>query len=72
MNFWRTYTDILTRNVYVRKDFTYSNLKNINKNDKLVVLSRDKDSSVIIMQWKDYDMKLQNMKDNGIKRGIYS
>ena len=72
MNFWRTYTDILTRNVYVRKDFTYSNLKNINKNDKLVVLSRDKDSSVIIMQRKDYDMKLQNMKDNGIKRGIYS
>ena len=72
MNFWRTYTDILTRNVYVRKDFTYSNLKNINKNDKLVVLSRNKDSSVIIMQGKDYDMKLQNMKDNGIKRGIYS
>ena len=56
----------------MRKDFTYSNLKNINKNDKLIVLSRDKDSSVIIMQRKDYDMKLQHMKDNGIRRGIYS
>ena len=70
--FLRTYTDIFTKNVYATKDFTYSNLKNIIKNVKLVVLSGEKDSCVVIMQGGDYDMKFQNMIDDGIRQGIYS
>ena len=56
--FLRAYTDIFTQNVYVTKDFTCSNLKNIIDNDKLVVLSGDKDSCAVIMQREDYHMKL--------------
>ena len=56
--FLRAYTDIFTKNIYATKDFTYCNVKNIIKNDKLVVLSGDKDSCVVIMQRKDYDTKL--------------
>ena len=70
--FLRAYTDIFTRNVYATKDFTYSNLKNIIKNDKLVVLSGDQDSCVVIMQRGDYDIKLQNMIDDGIREGTNS
>ena len=70
--FLRTYTDIFTKNVYAAEDFTYSNLKNIIKNDKLVILSRDKDLCVVIMRWEDKDIKLQNMIDDGIRQGIYS
>ena len=70
--FLRAYTDIFTKNVYATEDFTYSNLKNIIKNDKLVILSGDKDLCVVIMQRGDKDIKLQNMIDDGIRQGIYS
>ena len=70
--FLRGYTDIFTKNVYATKDFTYSNLQNIIKNDKLVVLSGDKDSCVVIIQREEYDMKLQNMIDDVIRKGNYS
>ena len=67
----RAYSDIFTKNVYATKDLTYGNLKDIIKNDKLVVLSGDKDSRVII-QREGYDMKLQNMINDGISQGIYA
>ena len=70
--FLRAYSDIFTKNVYATKDLTYGNLKDIIKNDKLVVLPGDKDSRVVIIQREDYDMKLQNMIDDGISQGIYS
>ena len=69
--FLRAYTDIFTKNVYATEDFTYSNLKNIIKNDKLVILSGDKDLCVVIMRRGDKDIKLQNMIDDGIRQGIY-
>ena len=68
--FLRAYTDIFTKNVYVTKDFTYSNLKNIIKNDKLDVLSGDEDSCVVIMQLEEKNIKLQNMTDDEIRQGI--
>ena len=70
--FLGAYTDIFTKNVYATKYLTHSTLKNNIKNYKLVVLSGDKDSCVVIMQREDYDMKLQNMVDDGIRQGIYS
>ena len=70
--FLRGYTDIFTKNVYATKDFTHSNLQNIIKNDKLVLLSGDKDSCVVIIQREEYDMKLQNMVDDVIRKGNYS
>ena len=48
--FFRAYTDISTKKFYATKDFTYKNLKNNIKTDKLVILPRDKDLCVVIMQ----------------------
>ena len=48
--FFRAYTDISTKKFYATKHFTYKNLKNNIKTDKLVILPRDKDLCVVIMQ----------------------
>ena len=69
--FLRAYTDIFTKNVYATKDFTYKTLKNMINNDKLAVVSRDKDSCVVIMTRGDYNNKLEAILDDGISKGIY-
>ena len=51
----RAYTDIFRKNIYATKDFTYKNLKNMINNDKLAVVSGDKDSCVMIMTREDYN-----------------
>ena len=40
-------------------------------NDKLAVVSRDKDSCVVIMTRRDYNNKLEAILDDGISKGIY-
>ena len=70
--FLRAYTDIFTKHICVTKDFTYKNLKNIIKDENVAILSGDKDSSIVIMQNDDYNHKLQQMIDEGIKNGIYT
>ena len=70
--FLRAYTDIFIKNVDATKNFTYSKLKNIIKNEKLGILSGDKDSLVVLMQQEDYHMKLQIMISDGSRQGIYS
>ena len=70
--FLRAYTDIFTKHIYATKDFTCKNLKNIIKDENVVILSGDKDSSIVIMQKDDYNHKLQQMIDEGIKNGIYT
>ena len=51
--FLRAYCDILTKNVYFTKDYTYSNLKWLIKGGTLVVIPGDTDSCVIIMDKMD-------------------
>ena len=70
--FLRAYTDIFTKNIYATKDYTYKNLKNLIENKDLVVISRDKDSCVVILKRGDYDKKLQSMIDEGITNGTYA
>ena len=70
--FLRAYTDIFTKHICATKDFTYKNLKNIIKDENVAILSGDKDSSIVIMQKDDYNHKLQQMIDEGIKNGIYN
>ena len=53
------------------KDHTYNNLKGLIKDKNLCVLSGDKDSCVIIMNKQDYIQKLQDMINEGIKRGTW-
>ena len=47
-------------------------LKNIIKDENIAVLSGDKDSSIVIVQKDDYNHKLQQMIDEGIRNGIYT
>ena len=69
MNFWEPIATYLQRTFMQQKIL----LKQfIIKDDKLVVLPGDKDSCVVITQRDDYDMKLQNIIDDGIRKGIYS
>ena len=70
--FLRAYTDIFTKNIYATKDFTYKNLKNMINNDKLAIVSGDKDSCVVIMTREDYNDKLEAMLNDGISKGIYA
>ena len=65
------YTDIFTKNIYASKDFTYKNLKNMINNDKLAVVSGDKDSCLVLMTREDYNKKLETMLNDGISKGIY-
>ena len=70
--FLRAYTDIFSKNIYATKDFTYKNLKNMINNDKLAIVSGDKDSCVIIITREDYNDKLEAMLNDGISKGIYA
>ena len=65
--FLQAYCDILTKNVYSTKDYTYSNLKRLIKDDTLVVISGDKDSCVITMDKVDYVNTMEEMINNGIE-----
>ena len=48
--FLRAYTDIFSKNVYNTKDYTYHNLKNEN----VVVVPGDNESSVVVLNKSDY------------------
>ena len=41
------------------------------KDENIVIVSGDKDSSVVVMNKADYVMKLQNMIEEGILKGVY-
>ena len=64
------YRDIFTENVLKTKDLAYNNLKGIINNNYLVVLKRDKDSSVGIIYKSDYVSKVHKMIDESINNGI--
>ena len=67
----RANTDIFTKNVYSAKDHTYSKLKTLIRDKSVAVVPGDKDSTVVILDRKDYIEKLQGMIDDGIRDGVY-
>ena len=68
----RDYTEILTKNVFQTKDYTYHNLKKLIREKHVVVMKGDKDSSVVILNKTDYFEKLENMVKEGIDKGTYT
>ena len=70
--FLKACTDIFLKNIYATKDLTNENLKNIINNDKLAVVSGDKDSCVVIMTGEDYNSKLEALLNYGVSKGIYA
>ena len=69
--FLRAYVDIFTKNVYATTDYTYKHLKRIVKDLNLLVVSGDIESCVVIMSKSDYQNKMQQMINDGIRDGIY-
>ena len=69
--FLRAETNKLTENIYQTKDKTFSQLNNLKKNENIVLLSGDKDSSTVIMDKNDYVNKVEDMIETGIQDGKY-
>ena len=69
--FLRNTTYTLTNNVYHTKDDTYNKTKSLRGNKNIVILSGDKDSSIVIMNKIDYDKKVEEMINEGIEQGKY-
>ena len=69
--FLRHTTDLLSQNVYHTKDNTFKETHKIRKNNNVVILPGDKDSSVIIMNRSDYTKKVESMLQQGISEGKY-
>ena len=65
-------TSKLSENVFYTKDSTYPSTKHLHNNKSIVILSRDKDLSIIILNKSDYQNKVQSMIDEGIKSGKYA
>ena len=66
------YTDLFTKNVFQTKDYTYHNLKNLIQEKDVVVMKRDEDPSVVILNKADYIDKLENIVKEGIDKGTYA
>ena len=64
-------TNKFTQNIYHTKDDTYRSLCHLIQNNDIVLLSGDKDSSVVVMNKKDYILKVDNKIDEGIQQGKY-
>ena len=62
---------MFSKNVLNNEDFTYKNLKSLIQDENIVILQGDKDSSVLIMDKKDYIQKLENMIEEGINKDTY-
>ena len=67
----RATTQKFTTNVYQTKDKTFKSLQDIRNNENIVILSGDKDSSIVIMNKDDYINKVENMINSGIQDGKY-
>ena len=69
--FLRNTTYKLSNNVYRTRDTMYHKTKFIRDNKDIVILSGDKDSSMVIMNKKDYNKKIDNMINDGIQQVKY-
>ena len=59
-------TNKFTQNIYYTKDDTYCNLRHSIQNNDIVLLAGDKDSSVVVMNKKDYILEVDSMINEGI------
>ena len=68
----RSWTNIIAKNVYKDKDFTFKSLKDIRQNENIEVLSADKESCTVILNKSYYVDKVNAMIDEGISQGKYT
>ena len=70
-HFLRVHSNLFHQNIFSTSDYTYKVLQKLASDPDIVVLSGDKDSSVVIMQRDDYVNKLETMIEEGIANGKY-
>ena len=70
-HFLRVHSNLFHQNIFSTPDYTYKVLQKLATDPDLVVLSGDKDSSVVITQRADYINKLETMVEEGIANGKY-
>ena len=70
-HFLRVHSNLFHQNIFSTSHYTYKVLHKLASDPDLVVLSGDKDSSVVIMQRADYVNKLETMIEEGITNGKY-
>ena len=49
----------------------YHKTKLIRENEDITILSGDKDSSIVVMNKKDYNRKIDDLINEGIQQGKY-
>lgn len=64
-HFLRVHSNLFHQNIFSTPDYTYKVLQELATDPDLVVLSGDKDSSVVIMKRADYVKKLETMIEEG-------
>ena len=67
----RKMTNKFTQNTCHAKDNTYHDLRHLRNHKDIVLLSGDKDSSVVVMNKVDYIKKAKGMIKEGIQQGEY-
>ena len=70
-HFLRVHSNLFHQNIFSTPDCTYKVLQKLATDPDLVVLSGDKDSSVVIMQRADYVNKLKTMIEEGMANRKY-
>ena len=70
-NFLRKQTNLFSNNILNSNDSTYNSLKSLIRNKNIVILSGDKDSSVVIMNRVDYENKINDLIRQGEIEGKY-
>ena len=61
-------THKFTQNIFPIKDDTYRNLCHLIQNNDIVLLAGDKEASVVVMNKKDYILKVDNLVNEGIQK----
>ena len=59
------------QNIFHTRDDQYRNLRHLIQNNDIVLLAGDRASSVVVMNKKDYILKVDNMINEGIQQGKY-
>ena len=67
----RSWTNIITKNIYTNKDDTFISLQKLKKNKEIVILSADKESCTVIPNKNDCVSKVGQTVENNITERKY-
>ena len=70
--FLRSFTNIISNNIYSEKDTTVKLFSPLIKNDKIVFLAADKESCTAILNKSDYIRKVSKIIEKGMLQGKYT